>query len=213
VTLSIDRLCSFEKSANASTAPISASSMSHVPVRIPDVALGAEELVAALGVEDQRRPPLDELPEGADRQRDARDEEGQPAARLKRRLAQQDLADGERREEAQREVADPIVVVAVKSERLARPVSERRLGVRVIAAVDQDQNVDEDAHVDDRRHRKPAKGNRQHRDSDQAGADLEQPVEPAFRSEDQREREDRQQHRQQRQRQSSSAGSEIHQGA
>ena len=42
----------------------------HVPLRVPGVALGAEEGVGRLAA-GQRRPPFDELVEGAEREADA----------------------------------------------------------------------------------------------------------------------------------------------
>src|SRR5690349_20070320 len=52
----------------------------HVPLRVPGIALGAEKRLPDVGRDEVGRPPLDELVERGDREDDAEEEEGEPAA-------------------------------------------------------------------------------------------------------------------------------------
>ena len=87
------------------------------------------------------------------------------------RHAQQDFLDDADREEAEGEVPDPIVVVARQMKRLLRPVAERRLCVRVIAAVDEDQRVQEDGDVTEVAEPEAPVGRRERDVPDQRGRD------------------------------------------
>ena len=102
--------------------------------------------------------------------------------------------------EAEREVPDPIVVVARQVERLLRPVAERRLGVGVVAAVHQHQRVQEDGDVAEVAERQPPVGRRERDVADQRGRDLEQPVQAARPAEDQGQHQYGRHEREQRQR-------------
>jgi hypothetical protein len=115
--------------------------MSHCVV--PDVALGSE-IGVGLAAHDQRRPPLDELEEGAEGEAGGTHQVEQPAAALQRGFAQQQFARQDRRDESLREMPEPVVVVAREVEGVAEPVAERRHGIGVLAAVDQDDAVDRD---------------------------------------------------------------------
>jgi hypothetical protein len=112
----------------------------HVLLRVPDVALRAEERVA-FGAGGGGDRPLEQLVRRADRQADGDDDEVEPAA-PHRVAADEDLAREDRRHEALREVAEAVVVVARQPERVARPIAERHLRVRVMPADAEDHRVD-----------------------------------------------------------------------
>ena len=79
-------------------------------------------------------------------------------------MPEKQLARDERRDEALREVAEPVVVVAREAERVAHPEAERHLGVRVVAAEAEDRGVDREKHVKERRERERAPGRDEHRE-------------------------------------------------
>src|SRR5207237_2285415 len=103
----------------------------HVPLRVPHVALRAEERLRgrAAGHGD---PPFDELVACADREADRRDEHEQPAAGAQRRRPQQDLPGQDGGHEALREVAQSIIVVAGQPEGMLCPGAQRDALVRVV---------------------------------------------------------------------------------
>src|SRR5687767_13251837 len=63
-------------------------SQKHVPLRIPDIALRAEEGGAHVTSDDQRDPPLEQLPKRGEGEHHAQDEEVEPASAYERRLTQ-----------------------------------------------------------------------------------------------------------------------------
>ena len=83
----------------------------HVPLRVPDVALGAEEGVGG-GAAEHRGEPLDQLVGGADGETDAARRGRTATCRVEGRTAEQDLARDDRGDEALREMAEAIVVVS-----------------------------------------------------------------------------------------------------
>ena len=193
-----DRSWSGASTKNPTAPPIRPSSMSHWASH--GIALRSQERLADVGREDVSRSPLDELVAGGDRQHDAEDDEREPAAAAQRRHAEQDLLDDAHREEAEREVADAIVVIAREVEGLLRPVAERRLRVRVVRAVQQHQRVQEDGDVAEVAEAQPPVGGRQRDVAEQRGRDLQQPVEAPRPTEDQGQHQWRRDERQQDQR-------------
>src|SRR5688572_28294580 len=121
----------------------------HVPLRVPDVSLRAEEGFGG-GARARGDPPLDELVQRADGKGDAGHEEEEPSAARDHALAHEDLARHHRRHEALREVADAVVVVAREPEVVAQVVEERHLGIGVLAAHEQDRGVQRDEHQHER---------------------------------------------------------------
>ena len=113
----------------------------HVPLRIPDVPLRPQKRFAHVSCDEERRPPLDELPECADGETNVRDNEREPAASLQRCFSEQHFSNDDRGEQSQRKVPDAIVVIARRVEQRFHPVSERGLGVSIVAAVVQDKHV------------------------------------------------------------------------
>src|SRR5829696_4308871 len=122
----------------------------HVPLGVPDVALGAEEVCRGRAA-DHGGPPFDELVEGAEGEAGAGDQEEEPAVPLERGPAQQHLADQDGRHEALGEVAQAVVVVAGEAQEVAHPEAERHPGVGIVPAEHQDQGVEEEKTVDERR--------------------------------------------------------------
>ena len=80
-------------------------SQEHVPLGIPDVALRTQEGLCGLTPQQHRRPPLDHLVEGTERQAHADDEEEEPLPGLEWRLPEQDLSSQNHRNEASFEMA------------------------------------------------------------------------------------------------------------
>ncbi len=145
------RSCQRASSAWASTAPRVAISMSAwVSKR---VALRGQELVGP-GAQRQRGPPLDELVNRTDGQRHAGHQGEEPATRLQGRLAQQDFARHHGGDEALRQMADAVVVVTAEIEPLLQPKAQGHTGVGVVPPHHQDDGVDQDQGVDQRRERK-----------------------------------------------------------
>src|SRR5205823_4766470 len=137
----------------------------HVPLRIPHVALRAEERLRgrAAGHGD---PPLDELIACADREANRGDEHEQPAARAQRRRPQQDLPGHDGGHEALHEVAQSIIVVAGKPEGMLCPGAQRDALVRVVTAQHENEGVDG-----------------QQRRTQEGGNDLQAPGRPVLRRE------------------------------
>ena len=173
----------------------------HVALRVPHVALRAEEGVTARGVERERRAPLEQLVERREAEDDVDEDEDEPAVALELRLAQQHLAHDEDGKQAEREVADLVVVVARPAEGHLRPLPQRRLRVRVVAAVHENEDVHEHRDVDEAGHREALPRQREGDEPDQTGANLEQPVELAFGRGEEGEREDHEEHRSEGERQ------------
>ncbi len=73
-------------------------------------------------------------------------------------------------------------MIAREAEHVPHPVAERRQGIRVVAAVHQDQRVHGDQHVGERRQRKTACRPHQQRHCDQHRHDLEEPRQPVVRT-------------------------------
>ena len=118
-TLAIDRSWMPSIVRSVTIAPTSASS--HVPLRVPDVALRAEERLAHVGRHQQRGPPLEQLPERGDGEHHRQHEEGEPAARARAGSPQQHLAREKDGKTPSARWPDAIVVVARQIERLASP--------------------------------------------------------------------------------------------
>src|SRR5205823_3308723 len=98
----------------------------HVGLRIPHIALRAEECLGTLP-ERKRRPPFDELVERAHRKRNAHAEERDHAPSRDVAAAQQGLARQERRRYALHQVADAVERVdAPYDERCEHHQAERR---------------------------------------------------------------------------------------
>jgi putative lipoic acid-binding regulatory protein len=130
----------------------------HVPLGVPDVALGGEKLVR-VGTDQQRRPPFDQFVERADRQRHAKHQEKQDFPAADAENAQQQLARHHCRHETLGQMAQPVVGVARKSQQFLHPETGRSTRIGIGAAVDQDQSVDRDQHIDQRGQRQtPAAG-------------------------------------------------------
>src|SRR5262249_6277406 len=146
----------------------------HVPLRVPGVALRAEEGLRRLAAE-QPGPPPEELVGGADRERAHRDEREEPPPALQGRGPQQELAGEDRRHEALREVAEPVVGITREVERVLRPEAERHARVRVVAADDEDERVQEEQAVGERRQREAPPRRDEDRDADEHREDLEPP--------------------------------------
>ena len=149
----------------------------HVPLRVPDIALRAEEGVG-IAAADERREPLDELVAGAHREAHARDDGEEPPAAPQRRVPQQQFARDDRRHEALSEMPDSVVRVAAEIEEIAQPIAERHQRIGVMTADHQDHRVDRDQHIAERRQREPAEGRPQERHGDDHRQHLEPPGEP-----------------------------------
>ena len=146
----------------------------HVPLGVPGVALGAEERLRGLPVEE-RAPPLDELVAGRERQAHRGRQHREPAAASEGRAAHQHLADEDGGDKALDEVAEPVVVVAGEMERVAEPEAERDLGVGVVPAHREHQRVEEEQAVEHRGEREARRRCDQDRQRHHYRRDLEQP--------------------------------------
>jgi hypothetical protein len=94
----------------------------HIPLCIPDVALGTEKDRANVLCNPSGDPPLEQLPESSQRQNDADDDKEKPSASLQWGFSQQHLSDDEGRKHAKGNVSDPVIVIAAESKsQLSRP--------------------------------------------------------------------------------------------
>ena len=177
----------------------------HVGLRVPDVALRAEEVVRARP-EEHRRQPLDELVEGRHPEAAPRHDREQPPAPAQRRGPQQDLAQHDRGHEALREVPELVVGVAREVERVAHPVAERDAGVGPVPADHQDDGVDREEGAREHRQREAVAGRDDDRHGEEDRRDLHPPRRPIERS-DVRGREADEDEREERARQTRSGAS------
>ena len=83
----------------------------HIPLTIPDIPLGSQELTGRLP-QGERDPPLDQFIEGAECQANANNQERQPSAAPEGRAAFQNFPDQQGRHETLGEMTKPVVVVA-----------------------------------------------------------------------------------------------------
>jgi hypothetical protein len=158
-------------------------------LRVPRVALRAEEGGRRFAGR-RRRPPLDQLVEGAHRETDRRDQEEEPLPGPERRPTEEDLPGEDRRDEALHEVAEAVVVVAGETEGVPHPEAERDLGVGVVSARHQDDRVEEEEAVEKGRQAEPPVGRDEQRHADEDRRHLEHPGEAVVRR-DARQREER----------------------
>src|SRR3954468_24280950 len=115
----------------------------HVPLSVPGVPLGAEEIVRGAAA-DHGGGPFEEFVAGAQGEADAGDQEEEPAAAPHDVAAQQDLPRQDRRDEPLGEVAETIVGVPRQPEEIAEPEPKRNLWVSVVTADHQDQRMQEE---------------------------------------------------------------------
>ena len=109
------------------------------------------------------------------------DDREQPLARRERRRPDQQLADHDRRAEALHQVADAVVVVAREIEPVLHPEPERHACVRVVTTEDQDQAVDRDEPVRERRQRKATVRRDEQRRRNEHGQHFEPPRQAVVR--------------------------------
>ncbi len=107
---------------------------------VPDIALCGEKRVR-LFAHDGGGPPLEQLVERAEGQADTDHEKEEPLAALERRETEQDLAREDGGDEALRNVAEPIVVVAREVEKILQPEAQRNALVGVVTAENEDECV------------------------------------------------------------------------
>ena len=93
----------------------------------------------------------------------------------------EDLARDDGGDEALREMADAVVVIARQMKRIAHPEAQRHLGVGVVSADHQNGRVNDDQGVGERRQRETAIGGHQDDEADDGGEDLQQPGEVVVR--------------------------------
>ena len=127
----------------------------HVGLRVPGVALGAEEFHRATGPELGRRP-FDQLVECADAQATQRDETEQPLSRTQRRGPQQQFPAEDGRRHALEEMAEAVVRVACEVEPVMHHEADRHARISVGATEDQDQREEGDQAAGERGERKAA---------------------------------------------------------
>src|SRR6185369_4056690 len=96
--------------------------------------------------------------------------------------------------EALREVAEAVVVVPGEPEGALHPEAQRDLGVRVVAADHEDERVDEDEDVEERRQREAPVRREEQRGGDQERRDLERPRRIVVRVDAGRDERDRGEH-------------------
>ena len=138
------------------------------------VALGPEEGVGRRPA-GRRGPPFDQLVEGGKRQGDAGRQKEEPAAVVQLRAAAQELAGQHRRDEALREMAQPVVVIAGEAEDLLDPKPDRHTGIRVVAAHHQHHGMQKEQAVEEGRERKPLVRRDEDRNAGEHGGDLQPP--------------------------------------
>src|SRR3954466_6239144 len=122
----------------------------HVPLRIPNVALSAEECIGAR-TEKQSSPPFDEFVKRTDRHADADDDKKEPFTLTQRTPAQKDFAGENRGNEPLSEMANSIVMIASKAEEMFHPKTERNFRVCIMAANHKNQCVNKKKPVNQRR--------------------------------------------------------------
>lgn len=95
----------------------------HIPLRIPDIPLRAEEGICAFTAE-QSGPPLYEFIAGADCETDRCHKEEEPLPRLERGPAEENLADKDGRDEPLGDVPQSIVMIAVEIKDVLHPKTQ-----------------------------------------------------------------------------------------
>src|SRR5690606_14259942 len=118
----------------------------HIGLRIPDIALRCKELIRAAPAE-QRDGPFDQLVKGAEGKADGDGEDIAPDGRRHEMAADDHLARDNRRHEALRQMAEPVVIIALKTEPRLDIIKERHFGVSVMPADHQDNAMDQDKGV------------------------------------------------------------------
>lgn len=146
----------------------------HVFLRVPDIALGAQEILRARVV-DLRDGPFEEFVRGTDREADAGDEEEEPLAWMEGRAANEDLSRDHRGDEALDEVGDTVVVIAREVEGFLCPEADGHACVGVVPADDEDGAVERDEDEDEWREREAFVRCEDDHDRKDGGEDLEGP--------------------------------------
>jgi hypothetical protein len=113
----------------------------HIPLGVPHVALCSEKCISALAA-GERGSPLNEFVASTEGQTNCRNKNEQPPASSERRGSQQNLAHEDSRDEALREVAEAVVVIARKPEELLYPESERYPCVGLVTAHHEYERMD-----------------------------------------------------------------------
>jgi len=96
----------------------------HVFLGVPNVALSSKELRRGRAA-DQRAPPFDEFISAADGETDREDEKRLPAFAIKNVEPDEQFARDQCRHESLREMAEPIVVIAVPVKNVLEPIEDR----------------------------------------------------------------------------------------
>lgn len=151
----------------------------HIALRIPYIALRAEECLRRFAGAD-RHAPLEELVHGAEGEADADDQEIAPAGRGDDLFADEELADDQCRDESLGEMTHFIVIVPRLSERIADPVEERHFRVGVMTAHRKDGGVDDDERIGKIGEREAIVGSGENNETDQCRKDLQEPGELVF---------------------------------
>lgn len=125
-----------------------------VPLRIPNVALSAQELVGALSQHHSGRE-LDQFVKRADREAAGENEDGQELASRHTTKAEQKLADHDRQYEALHEMPKPVVGIAREAEPILDGDPDRHPGIAVRAAKHKDEAMGADEKQGERRQRPP----------------------------------------------------------
>jgi len=131
---------------------------------------------------DERHPPLDQLIEGAEGQRDTKCEKAEHLSWRDEAQAEQDLPCQQRGRHTLNEMAELVIGIAAEVEPFLHPESRWYPRVGVGAAEDQDQRMNGDHHVEQSRQRQALVAPQQQGRSDQYRSDFQQPGGTVIRS-------------------------------
>ena len=125
----------------------------HIFLRVPDIALGAEECEGRLAG-NQRGYPFEQLIKRADSHTDEKHDPDPPAARTHNPQPNEQLARDQRRDKSLHEMSKPIEMISMPAKVRLDPIKERDAGVGIMTAGTEKHDVERDQGVNQSREAK-----------------------------------------------------------